>query len=71
MSNVRRKTAEHLSYAWTSIPHVTQFDKVDINELEKLRKNISGTNKKISVTPFIIKVVAAGFEKVPAIQCQR
>ncbi len=65
MSNVRRKTAEHLSNAWTSIPHVTQFDKVDITELEKLRKSISGTNKKISVTPFIIKVVAAALKKFP------
>jgi pyruvate dehydrogenase E2 component (dihydrolipoamide acetyltransferase) len=65
MSNVRKKTAEHLSHAWTSIPHVTQFDKVDITELEKLRKSISGTNKKISVTPFIIKVVAAALKKFP------
>lgn len=65
MSNVRRKTAEHLSYAWSSIPHVTQFDKVDITELEKIRKNISGTGKKISVTPFIIKVVAAALKKFP------
>jgi len=46
MSNVRKKTAEHLSYAWQTIPHVTQFDKVDITELEKLRKSISGTNKR-------------------------
>jgi len=65
MSNVRKKTAEHLSYAWQSIPHVTQFDKVDITELEKLRKSISGTNKKISVTPFIIKVIAAALKKFP------
>jgi len=65
MSNVRRKTAEHLSNAWSSIPHVTQFDKVDITELEKLRKSISGNNKKISVTPFIIKVVAAALKKFP------
>ncbi len=65
MNNVRKKTAEHLSHAWTSIPHVTQFDKVDITELEKLRKKFSGTNKKISITPFIIKVVAAALKKFP------
>ncbi len=65
MNNVRRKTAEHLSHAWVSIPHVTQFDKVDITELEKFRKTISGTNKKISVTPFIIKVLAAALKKFP------
>ncbi len=65
MSNVRRKTAEHLSYAWSTIPHVTQFDKVDITELEKLRKSIAGSGKKISVTPFIIKVIAAALKKFP------
>ena len=65
MNNVRKKTAEHLSHAWVSIPHVTQFDKVDITELEKLRKTISNTNKKISVTPFIIKVVATALKKFP------
>jgi pyruvate dehydrogenase E2 component (dihydrolipoamide acetyltransferase) len=65
MNNVRKKTAEHLSQAWSAIPHVTQVDKADITELEKLRKSISGTKKKISVTPFIIKVVAAGLKKFP------
>src|SRR5689334_8241520 len=27
MTNIRRKTAEHLSHAWNTIPHVTQCDK--------------------------------------------
>jgi pyruvate dehydrogenase E2 component (dihydrolipoamide acetyltransferase) len=65
MNNVRKKTAEHLSHAWNTIPHVTQFDKVDITELEKLRKSFSNTKKSISVTPFIIKVVAAALKKFP------
>jgi pyruvate dehydrogenase E2 component (dihydrolipoamide acetyltransferase) len=37
-SNIRRTTAEHLSHAWTTIPHVTQFDKADVSAMEKLRK---------------------------------
>ena len=41
MSNVRKKTAEHLSYAWATIPHVTQFDKADITDLEKIRKQFA------------------------------
>ena len=65
MNNVRKKTAEHLSHAWQSIPYVTQFDKADITQLEKLRKSIPDTKKKISVTPFIIKVVAAALKKFP------
>lgn len=69
MNNVRRKTAEHLSYAWSSIPHVTQFDKADITELEKLRKQISTPTNKISITPFIIKVLAAALKKFPQFNC--
>ena len=37
MRGVRRKTAEHMWEAWTTIPHVTQQDKADITELEQLR----------------------------------
>ena len=39
MSNIRFKTAEHLSHAWHTIPHVTQFDKADITALEEFRKS--------------------------------
>src|SRR5688572_24018297 len=35
LSNIRRATAEHLSYAWNAIPHVTQFDKADVTALEE------------------------------------
>ena len=54
MSNIRRKTAEHLSYAWATIPHVTQFDKADITDLEKLRKQfekkVEEAGGKLTVT---------------------
>ncbi len=65
MNNVRRKTAEHLSHAWQVIPHVTQFDKADITQLEQLRKNLAGQEKKLSVTPFLVKVTAAALKRFP------
>ncbi len=65
MNNVRRKTAEHLSHAWNSIPHVTQFEKTDITELEKLRKRFTSDKRKLSITPFILKVVAAALKQFP------
>ncbi len=37
MSNIRRKTAEHLTSAWQA-PHVTQHDKADVTALEEFRK---------------------------------
>ena len=46
MSDIRRKTAEHLSHAWTSIPHVTQHDKADITALEELRKTLRDAGRE-------------------------
>ena len=40
MRGVRRKTAEHMWEAWSTIPHVTQQDKADITELEQLRATL-------------------------------
>jgi len=65
MSNVRRKTAEHLSSAWNSIPHVTQCEKADITELERIRKASSTAEKKLSITSFLIKIIAVGLKKFP------
>ncbi|GBD89893.1 dihydrolipoyllysine-residue acetyltransferase component of pyruvate dehydrogenase complex [bacterium BMS3Abin04] len=69
MSNVRRKTAEHLSYAWATIPHVTQFDKADITELERFRKQYSKKVEtlggKLTITAILLKVVAEALKKFP------
>jgi len=69
MSMVRRKTAEHLSVAWRSIPHVTQFDKADITELEQLRKRFAkkaeASGGKLTITAFILKVIASGLKVFP------
>ncbi|PID62594.1 MAG: branched-chain alpha-keto acid dehydrogenase subunit E2 [Ignavibacteriae bacterium] len=69
MSNVRKKTAEHLSYAWVTIPHVTQFDKADITELEKLRKQFRKKAEqfggKLTVTAILLKVLASALKTFP------
>ena len=65
MNNIRRKTAEHLTSAWATIPHVTQFDKADITELEKLRKRLSAPERKLTITPFILKVIASALKTFP------
>ncbi len=65
MNNIRRKTAEHLTFAWTTIPHVTQFDKADITELERLRKRVSTKDKKVTITPFLMKVMASALKTFP------
>ncbi len=69
MSNIRRKTAEHLSYAWNTIPHVTQFDKADITELEKFRKEnsnkIAEAGGKLTVTAILLKVISSAMRTFP------
>lgn len=69
MTNIRKKTADHLSYAWATIPHVTQFDKADITNLEKTRKELnkaidkSGT--KLIVTAILVKIILEALKKFP------
>jgi pyruvate dehydrogenase E2 component (dihydrolipoamide acetyltransferase) len=68
MSNVRRKTAEHVSYGWIA-PHVTQHDKADITNLEKLRKEYGKKAEqaggKLTVTAIILKVTASALRVFP------
>ena len=69
MSNIRRKTAEHLSHAWTTIPHVTQFDKADITPMEDLRSKFRAQVEKaggnLTVTAVLVKVLAAAVKQFP------
>jgi pyruvate dehydrogenase E2 component (dihydrolipoamide acetyltransferase) len=68
MSNIRRKTAEHLSIAWRA-PHVTQHDKADVTALDDFRKEYGGrvekAGGKLTVTAILIKIVAAAIAKYP------
>ncbi len=69
MSGIRRKTAEHLSHAWSAIPHVTQFDKADITHLEQVRKKYRAEVEKagghLTVTAVAAKVIASALKVFP------
>jgi len=65
MSKIRRRTAERLSFSWQTIPHVTQFAKADITEMEALRKKYSTPERKLTITPFLLKVIAAALKQFP------
>jgi len=66
---VRRKTAEHLWQAWTTIPHVTQHDKADTTELEQLRAKFAPRAEqaggKMTVTTIALKVCASALKIFP------
>jgi len=69
MRAVRRKTAEHLSVAWQTIPHVTQFDLADITALEELRKKYAKQTEaaggNLTVTAIAVKIVASALRVFP------
>jgi len=69
MRAVRRKTAEHLSAAWITVPHVTQCDLADITSLEELRKKYApqaeAAGGNLTVTAIAVKVVAAALRVFP------
>ncbi len=69
MSGIRRKTAEHLSLAWSTIPHVTQFDKADMTNLEQIRPKYAAEAEKaggkLTVTAVVAKILATALKKFP------
>jgi pyruvate dehydrogenase E2 component (dihydrolipoamide acetyltransferase) len=69
MRAVRRSTARRLSYAWSTIPHVTEHDRADITRLEQLRKHYSqkaeARGGKLTVTAIALKIVASALKVFP------
>ncbi len=69
MEGVRRATVRQMTLAWSQIPHVTQFDKADITELEKLRKRYAAKAEaaggKLTITAILLKVVASALKVFP------
>ncbi|MFZ0390514.1 MAG: 2-oxo acid dehydrogenase subunit E2, partial [Calditrichia bacterium] len=69
MSKIREKTAQHLAYAWASIPHVTQHDKADMTQLEQFRKQYGkkaeAAGGKLTATAILLKITAFALKKFP------
>jgi len=69
LTRINKITGERLQQAWQEIPHVTQYDKADITEVDALRKNLKeeGLKKNIKVTflPFLMKAVAKVLKEMP------
>jgi len=69
MNAIRRKTALHMSTAWSTIPHVTQFDSADITALETFRKQYGPRAEmlggRMTVLSLLLPVAAAALRKFP------
>jgi len=68
-SAIRRKTAEHMTECWTTIPHVTHFDKADVTGLEELRKKygkkVEAAGGKLTITSFVLKALPGVLKRFP------
>ncbi len=66
LKKVREITADAMSYAWSTIPMVTQYDKADITELEAFRKQYNQkATVQLTMTAFLVKVCAAALKAFP------
>ena len=67
-STVRKLTAERLTQAWTA-PHVTQFDKADVTQLEDLRKlnrdKVAEAGGNLTVTAILVKALSMALLEFP------
>ena len=72
MSKVRILTADRLTESWKA-PHVTQHDKADVTELEKLRKQygeqVKQAGGKLTMTSIVTKIVSQALVKFTKFNC--
>ena len=71
LGRIQKISGANLHRNWVMIPHVTQWDKADITDLEQFRKEqnamLEKTKQDVKVTPlvFIMKAVAKALEQYP------
>jgi pyruvate dehydrogenase E2 component (dihydrolipoamide acetyltransferase) len=69
LSPLRKTISERLTESWNAIPHVTQFDDVDITGLNDLRKKFAPVYEKkgarLTLTSFALKAVVSALKKHP------
>jgi pyruvate dehydrogenase E2 component (dihydrolipoamide acetyltransferase) len=70
MSKIKKVTALNMTRAWLNVPHVTQFDDVDITDMENFRKAMKDEADKAGVKltplPFLLKACAAALKAEPS-----
>lgn len=69
LNKIRKITGERMTAAWQNVPQVTNFDKIDITELDGLRHSLQNINSnediKITLLPFLMKATTKALEQFP------
>jgi pyruvate dehydrogenase E2 component (dihydrolipoamide acetyltransferase) len=69
LSKMGKVTAANMHRAWLNVPHVTNFDDIDISDLEDfratLKKDAEKAGVKITPLPFLLKALAVALKANP------
>ncbi len=69
MSRMRQTIARNMLQSYSTIPQLTNFDDVDITELERIRKDskedYASSGIKLTSMPFLIKAIASALKQHP------
>ncbi len=75
LNRVRKRTAEHLAYAWTTIPHVAQGMEVDFARIARLRDKEKDAFRQrfgvgLTYLPFIARAVCLAIRDFPRVNAR-
>jgi len=66
---LRRKIAQKMQQAWTTIPHITYVEELDVTEVERLRASLNqrwGAERgKLTLLPFIARALILALRDYP------
>lgn len=69
MSTLRSTISARMVNAWTRVPHVTQFDDIDITRIMELRKAHASAYEtrgaRLTVLPFALRAIVAALRQHP------
>jgi len=68
LSRIHALSAKATSRNWSTIPHVTHHDRLDVTDLEAVRRRMNADRagaQRLTPLPFLIKAVAAALQRNP------
>jgi pyruvate dehydrogenase E2 component (dihydrolipoamide acetyltransferase) len=69
LTKINKLTGKFLHRNWVNIPHVTQFDDIDITDLEAFRKELNIEHQdegiKVTMVAFLVKAMASALKEYP------
>jgi len=65
LSRINKLSGKHLTACWLNIPHVTQFDEVNIDQMEAFRQEQKAKGVKLTPLVFIMKAVIQALKNHP------